>query len=195
MTIEHKNIVDPNQHEPKGAAAANADQMYIADGAGSGAFKDNAHNTHAEMAIIAKSQAFTPTGTNITDDANYIKITAASLWESVHADNVTFNVDELAVGAAGDYFISTWISFSTAAAAGSVFGIRYAINDTTPYSTRTLIGSKNSTGTDRITLSATGIVTSLAAQDTISLYIASDVTTNLTITDAGLTAFLLHPDN
>jgi len=36
MTIEHKNIPDVNLHEPKGVASANANDVYIADGLGSG---------------------------------------------------------------------------------------------------------------------------------------------------------------
>jgi hypothetical protein len=36
--IEHNTIVDPELHEPKGIAAASANQVYVADGAASGAF-------------------------------------------------------------------------------------------------------------------------------------------------------------
>lgn len=36
MSIEHKDIVDPDIHEPKGIAAASANRVYVADGAGSG---------------------------------------------------------------------------------------------------------------------------------------------------------------
>lgn len=39
MTIEHKNITDPNIHEPKGAGTASADTVYTADGLGSGAWE------------------------------------------------------------------------------------------------------------------------------------------------------------
>lgn len=39
MTIEHKSISDPDIHEPKGAASALADQVYIADGLGSGSWQ------------------------------------------------------------------------------------------------------------------------------------------------------------
>ena len=38
MTVEHVTITDPNLHEPKGVAAASADEVYVADGAGSGAW-------------------------------------------------------------------------------------------------------------------------------------------------------------
>lgn len=36
--IEHVDIADPQIHEPKGVAAANANEVYIADGAGSGSY-------------------------------------------------------------------------------------------------------------------------------------------------------------
>ena len=39
MTIEHKNIDDANLHEPKGVAGASSDQVYVADGLGSGTWK------------------------------------------------------------------------------------------------------------------------------------------------------------
>jgi len=38
--IQHKNIVDPNIHEPKGVKFAAKDTAYIADGNGSGAWKE-----------------------------------------------------------------------------------------------------------------------------------------------------------
>lgn len=38
--VEHSTITDPNIHEPKGIAAATADQIYVADGAGSGDWTD-----------------------------------------------------------------------------------------------------------------------------------------------------------
>lgn len=39
--VEHVSITDPNIHEPKGAAAASAGQVYKADGQGSGEFTSN----------------------------------------------------------------------------------------------------------------------------------------------------------
>lgn len=36
--IEHKNITDPNIHEPKGITGAADGEVYIADGAGSGSW-------------------------------------------------------------------------------------------------------------------------------------------------------------
>jgi len=37
--VQHSALTDPNLHEPKGAAAASANEVYIADGVGSGSFQ------------------------------------------------------------------------------------------------------------------------------------------------------------
>lgn len=39
MTIQHSAIVDPDIHEPKGVATAEAAQVYVADGSGSGVWQ------------------------------------------------------------------------------------------------------------------------------------------------------------
>ena len=39
MTIQHSTITDPQIHEPKGVAAADAKTVYVADGAGSGSWQ------------------------------------------------------------------------------------------------------------------------------------------------------------
>lgn len=39
MAVEHKNILDPNIHEPKGISTAVAESVYVADGLGSGVWK------------------------------------------------------------------------------------------------------------------------------------------------------------
>lgn len=39
MTVEHSAIPDANLHEPKGAASASVDKVWVADGAGSGTHK------------------------------------------------------------------------------------------------------------------------------------------------------------
>lgn len=40
MTILHVNIPDADRHEPKGVSTATAGQVYVADGAASGSWKD-----------------------------------------------------------------------------------------------------------------------------------------------------------
>lgn len=40
MSIEHRNIPDAERHEPKGISTATIDEVYVADGAGSGTWKE-----------------------------------------------------------------------------------------------------------------------------------------------------------
>jgi hypothetical protein len=44
MATEHSAITDPDIHEPKGVASANAGEVYVADGAGSGDWTDSLHS-------------------------------------------------------------------------------------------------------------------------------------------------------
>lgn len=50
--VEHKNLVDPEIHEPKGASTATAGQVYVADGAGSGAWESAAISTSASAGEV-----------------------------------------------------------------------------------------------------------------------------------------------
>jgi hypothetical protein len=59
MTIQHRNIPEAQLHEPKGASTALAGQTYIADGAGSGAWKDTPDPTG-----VADGQIFVADGAN-----------------------------------------------------------------------------------------------------------------------------------
>jgi len=57
---EHVNITDPFIHEPKGVASAGVDQVYVSDGAGSGAWQDvptNPDNLVIERLIDGLSAA------------------------------------------------------------------------------------------------------------------------------------------
>jgi len=45
MATEHNVLTDPELHEPKGVAAASANQLYVADGAGSGSWRYMPHSS------------------------------------------------------------------------------------------------------------------------------------------------------
>ena len=53
MAIEHKNIVDAQRHEPKGASTATVDQVYASDGAGSGTWRELPVQAHARLADVS----------------------------------------------------------------------------------------------------------------------------------------------
>jgi len=68
MAIEHVNITDPNIHEPKGVAAAAAGTAYVANGSGSGAWRNVSKGEYACMhctstATTGITTAFLPLNT------------------------------------------------------------------------------------------------------------------------------------
>lgn len=56
--VNHATLTDPNLHEPKGIAAAPAGQVYIADGAGSGNWKELARYVNGYIAFDAVTPAY-----------------------------------------------------------------------------------------------------------------------------------------
>ena len=194
MPIEHKDIQDPDIHEPKGAAAASNAQIYLADGAGAGSFSDNMHNVHGDIIITSNTTvtAITAAGdATLATDADYVKITAG--WALAHGEGITLGTDKMVVPTAGDYYIAFWADVKVPSTNYFV-GIKYAVNDVTPYSNRKIIAQSTSAN-DIINVSGMGIVVSLVTNDTISMYIAGTKTDNLIVQEAGLVAFLIHPGN
>jgi len=190
MATEHDAILDPEIHEPKGVAAASAHQTYHANGAGSGAWKDNLHNVHGDVIITSNATATSTTAAvdaTLATDSDYVKIIAG--WTAAHLESITLNVDEIVVPIAGDYFITFWADVKVPLNNNFV-GIKYAINDSTPYSSRKLI-AQSTTANDYLNLAGSGIVASLSANDTISIYVASTKSDSLIVQEAGLVAFLL----
>lgn len=192
MPVEHVDITDPEIHEPKGVASAAAGEVYIADGAGSGSWKSSGWNVHGEMVITGNTTAQSLTAASdatLATDSDYVKVTTG--WSTGHVEGITFNVDELVVPEAGEYEVSFWASIKIATNNATV-AVKYAVNDTTPYSTRKVM-QRSDAANDITCLSAVGIVTGLSASDTISMYVASDLTGNVTFQEAGILVKLLDP--
>ena len=186
MTIQHSLITDPNIHEPKGIASASIGQVYVADGAGSGDWENKATDSHAELFIDTGVTAFT-----LAAASAYTKLNPATEWTSgvnSIASNDAAN-GEITLTDAGTYYVSFWIYFSTAAlAAGTAYNFKYALDGTT--SPRTLSVAKTTNGSDKLAVSATGLVTVTAGQK-LSMYAGGDGTssnTAITVLEAGLTA-------
>jgi hypothetical protein len=166
----------------------------LSDGAASGAWSDNILNTHADAVIESSATATAVTAaadSTLATDSDYVKITAG--WSLAHGDNITLNTDELVVSVAGDYYVAFWASIKVPTINNFV-GIKYAVNDTTPYSTRKII-AQSQTANDYLNLAGMGILVSLSANDTISVYAAGTKTDNLVVQEAGLVAYLIHPGN
>ena len=190
MATEHDTITDPYLREPKGAAAASAGTVYVSDGAASGAWEHTLMSDHASMVITNNATATSTTAaadSTLNTDSDYTKITAG--WALTHSAGITFNVDELVVAVTGDYKIDFWGTLKIPTNNNFV-GVKYAINDTTPYSTQK-IKAQAATANDYRNISASAMV-SLTAGDTISVYAASTSSDSLVFEEAGVAVLLVH---
>lgn len=51
--VQHSALTDPNLHEPKGASTASNNEVYVADGAGSGSWTPRTHTLFAHIENIS----------------------------------------------------------------------------------------------------------------------------------------------
>lgn len=190
MAVQHNLITDPEIHEAKGTSTATNRQVLVADGAGSASWQDTVLSNHAEMSITNNATATAVTAAvdaTLNTDTDYTKVTAG--WASVHVEGMTFNVDELVATVAGDYRVDFWCSVKVALN-NNFIGLKYAVNDTAPYSTQK-IKTQSVTINDYRNMFASGIVT-LTVGQTISMYVAASKTDSLTFEEAGMQVSLLH---
>ena len=61
--VNHSTLTDPYLHEPKGVASANANEVYVANGSGSGSWKPHHHFVGAYLAFDATTPAYTHAAT------------------------------------------------------------------------------------------------------------------------------------
>jgi hypothetical protein len=189
MTIQHNLITDPDIHEPKGAAAAAAGKVYISDGAGSGSWQYPPGKAHGEIYIDAGA-----TSQTLSAASAYAKLNPTGEWTAGVSNVLTLGAGTgtITLTQAGTYMINFWCQFSTAAIAnGTVYNFKYNLDGTS--SGRTLTVSKFSNGSDKLHISATGLVTATANQ-VLSMYVGGDGTsssTAITVIEAGLSAVKL----
>lgn len=216
MTIQHNIITDPDLHEPKGASSASSGRVYIADGAGSGNWSypltglDSASSgqvffsngsgsgtwayppakAHGEIYITAGSTAHT-----LAVTSGYSLLNPASAWTASGNEDiltVTPGSGYITLTEAGHYFVSFYITFTTAAIAnGSQYFFKYALNGTP--GTRKMFIGKPTNGVDTIHISSSGTLSATAGQQ-LSIHAAGDgtsSTTNIIPVEAGLTAIHL----
>ena len=188
---EHSTLTGASLHEPKGADTAAIREIFVADGAGSGTWQKSLLSSHGEMVIetsVTATNTSAAADSTLNTDTDYTKVTAG--WSAGHLLGVTFNADEIVVPVDGDYYIAFWADIKVPKNNNFV-GIKYAVNDGTPYSTRKLV-SQSKTTNDFLNLAGMGMVASMAAGDTISVCIASSQADALIVQEAGLMCFLLH---
>lgn len=189
MTIQHKLITDPDIHEPKGVATASAGKAYVANGTGSGSWEYPSGKVHGEIYIDAGVTSQTLSGSSA-----YAKLNPTGEWTAGVSNILTLGAGTgiITLTQAGTYMINFWCQFSTASiASGTVYNFKYNLDGTN--SSRTLTVAKTSNGSDKLHISATGLVTATANQ-VLSMYVGGDGTsssTAITVIEAGLSAIKL----
>lgn len=146
--IQHNVLTTTDLHEPKGASTATSGQVYVADGAGSGTWKNltayaTINNLESDAVSIstigttAQTMAFTNNGlaSNATADAANNRITS---------------------GETGVYFVTFCCSFSTTAS-GDAGSYEFKIMDN-GVATGFACSAEMSGTNDRLTVSCQGIV-------------------------------------
>ena len=176
MAIQHAVISDPDIHEPKGVAAATAGQVYVADGAGSGAWTPS--SVYGELYITGGTgtQALTTTAALLNTTTN---------WTAGSSNLTTLDATDgdITTPTAGPYFMHFWISFDTdSVSAGTLYTFYYAVNGVAQ--PRSFTVQKLTGGVDRMTGGAFGIYAA-SANDYISLFAKSSVNSTITVREAG----------
>lgn len=175
-SIQHSALTGAELHEPKGADAASAGEVYVADGAGSGVWTPSSLFAELYITAGAGTQALTTTAARLDPSTS---------WTSGVVNGVTQTPADgtLTIGVAGTYAMSFWISFNTdAVAANTIYTFYYAIDGVAQ--ARSVAVGKVTAGVDRVTCSATGLAT-LDATDVLSIYAKSSTNSTITVVDAG----------
>lgn len=218
--IAHEVIPEAYLHESKGVSSAANGLVYITNGAGSGSFglpnpkgadtaiirkipvatgtgtiawKHNTGSVHGEVNIIAGAVSTGATGGTITNDADYRVVEAPwTLNPDTYLTTLHANNRAIQVSVTGHYLFSAYISFSSGAvASGTVYALKFRINNSATLSTRRLVTEKVTAGVDHLTVSGTALML-LQAGDYLELMLATSVIDTCVVSDAGMTLVLLH---
>ena len=167
MTVELNTITDPNLPEPKGAAAAAANAVYIADGLGSGSWADIA-STENDAELSLGSSTLNATTTVLTAlDIYYI---IGGTWTQENAAGMTtvIGTGRLVATTPGEYSLKVDLSV-IASENSKVYSYAFMKNGS-KFGPR--IRRKQGTGTDVGTISLHTDVENVIAGDYFQICVA-----------------------
>jgi len=184
---QHKLLTSSEIHEPKGADTAVLGQIWVSDGAGSGAFTTLTPPTYGGIYSDNSSIAISTIGTTKKKLAAFDADMPSSGTTPAHAS------DQITLITAGDYRISFSITMATTAAGDAGNYHVHARLDGVEISQ--LVASHEFSGSaDTACIVADAIVT-VTANQVLTLYIESDEaadTDDIVIEASQLTAVLLE---
>lgn len=168
---DHSTLTGAELHEPKGISLASANEVYVANGSGSGSWGYQQCLCYGAMRFVEVSEEFNIVAANTyypVTGANLV--TPAALWVSGQVGGgVTFandsNNERLIVATAGDYRIVLTLSF-TGLTAASTWGMTAAINGSVP--ANAAVGNTTVGINDTQHISIQGIVT-MSANDYVQM--------------------------
>lgn len=183
MSVEHSAITDPEIHESKGVSTASNNQVYVANGAGSGTWKlvkQFIDLDYGEMTLSGNA-----TVTAIASASTYT--TVAGTYTLGHASGVTLSTNKLVISQAGTYRVA--VTASLIGGTADVFKMDLAKGDVA-------IGHpcrvKTANTSDVVNISSTGIQT-FAANDEITLVIMNETNADdCTVTDCTVSVVQMH---
>lgn len=176
--VEHKNLTDPELHEPKGIATASSGQVYIANGSGSGTWtsQDPAYaqgyvegNVTATTFLNTTEKKALSTGAGfVTDITNDFTVDVNGLFTYTGTKNRIF-------------FASASIFCTQGSAANKLYSFWFAKNGTAVDATIAKADFDNALGGEN---TITGII-QLTTNDTIQLFVRADTDTTSLVFSAG----------
>jgi len=168
MTIQHNVITDPDLHEPKGIAAASSGQVYVANGSGSGTWKDKDKGLGAWTGFDSATPAYQHTTTTSDTVLDNTLTTGAN-------DGFTIvTTPNLRITYSGTETITSFVqlSLATKQASGSDRNVEWVLFKNGTELTGSRVIRTLSTNTwGSITLST---VVSLATSDYLEIYTKAD---------------------
>lgn len=119
--VEHVNITDPDVHEPKGASTASANQVYIANGSGSGVWtlhRDTGWGNYNDLS--SGSQVFNTTASKLQIDGGGSESSSSYLPRSIRGSSELWDTtnDKITPIAVGDAY-TVRLNLSIASKTGS----------------------------------------------------------------------------
>lgn len=177
--VEHNALTDPELHEPKGAAAATAGQVYVADGAGSGAFQ-GIGISYSQGFLNGNSTVTTISGTGA---GNEVRVNTGGSWSDVPGLSNNFSADvngRITYDGTKDIFalVNFTFSINQGSAAAKVYTFQVAVNGTVVPSSLMEV-STDGTNDDYVTGHS---IVNLTNGDYVEIYVRNDTdTTDLTV--------------
>jgi hypothetical protein len=216
MSVQHKAIIDPDIHEPKGISTAAARRVYVSNGLGSGTWSDvlpaGTHTAQNGQVFVSDgngsgSQQFVAgsvyadmfivnglTSQTLSASNAFARLDPGSEWQQGEVKNATITPSsgEITLPVAGKYLVSFWCAFDTASISEAArYNFKFAVNGAV--STRKAEVQKITNGVDHIIVNASGIIP-ITANDVLSIFVGGNATSSGTAIvpkEAGLTVVRL----